>query len=192
MKTRRSITLLVFLLSVCTHAAGQKIWQPDTETLSEGVRIQNSLPRGGLRYKDSTGKDFVYVIFWTRVVNETAAPLVLTINFPADSFAIPATQHSYAKLFLSPDPMTVDKQAVFDYGLTGLKPFLDVVFYKPTRLQQTIRPKEEYVFYSIILSYLPHNGAVRAGFVLKESELFYRINMLDPTLIPCGKVVFKK
>jgi hypothetical protein len=187
----RFITFLLFFLSLCTYAVGQNIWQDDSKTISQGVVIQNSFPKGGLRYTDSTGKTFVYVIFWTRVVNETATPLELAINFPADSFPVSAPPRSYLKLFLPPDTMTLEKVSLFDYGL-DLKSFLDRGFYKPTLLQRTINPKEECVFYIAALSYKPYNGAVRAGLVLKGRDLFYRINMLDPALIPCGRIVVKK
>src|SRR5687768_11756512 len=38
----------------------------DSETASQGVIIQNSLPKGG-PYTDPTGKRFGHAIFWTRV-----------------------------------------------------------------------------------------------------------------------------
>ena len=44
------------------------------------VRVQNSLPKGG-PYTDPAGNRFGYGIFWTRIVNESAFPLELTINF---------------------------------------------------------------------------------------------------------------
>ena len=166
---------------------------------TKGVIIQNSYPKGNGRldstgkngYNDPAGKNFAYTIFWTRVINETATPLELTINFPADSFEVPRSPHSYIKLFLPPDTMTLDKESLYDYGLTGLKSFLDTSFNKPTMLQRTINPKEECLFYIVRLANVGYNGAVRAGLVLQEQDLFYRINMLD-SLIPCGHIVFKK
>lgn len=189
MKTTRSLTLLIFFLSLCTHALGQT-WQPDSETLSNGVRIQNSFPKGVARHRDFLGNNFVYVTFWTRIMNETATPLELTIDFPADSFAIPSMPQSYSKLFLLPYTMTVDKQELYNYGLTDLTFFLNDVFYKSTSLQRTIPPNKEYAFYCIMLSYMPEERLVRAGFILKGHELFYRINSLDPEVIPCGKILF--
>lgn len=187
----RSLTSLVFFLSLCICTAGQRIWQADSETASQGVMIQNSFPKGVVVYTDAGGKKFIGVIFWSRVVNETPAPLELTIDFPADSFAIPQA-HNYVKVFLPPDTMTFDKQSMYNYGLTGLESFLDAGFNKPTLLNRTINPKEEYAFYIAVFSYKPYDGAVRAGLILKEQALFYRINMLDPALIPCGKIVFRK
>ena len=146
-------------------------------------------------YTDSTGKNFSYGIFCTRVINETATPLELTINFPADSFAILPSPDSYLKLFLPPDTMTLDKESLSDYGVTGLKSFLDTAFNKPTMLQRTINPKEECLFYiALVFHRCLIDGAVRAGLVLKGQDLFYRISIvpqIDSALIPCGQIVFK-
>jgi hypothetical protein len=60
-------------------------------------------------------------------------------------------------------------------------------------LQTTINPKEECLFYIVYISPpgdVGYNGAVRAGLVLKEQNVFYRINMLD-SLILCGHIFFK-
>jgi hypothetical protein len=162
------------------------------------VTIQNSGPKGGGNidgkrgYTDSTGKFYAYAIFWTRVINKTATPLELTINFPADSFAIFPSPDSYLKLFLPPDTMTLDKQSLYNYGITGLKSFLDTGFNKPTMLQRTIDPNEECLFYVAALTYQA-GGRPRAGFFLKEHDLFYRFSlgaMIGGSLIPCGQMVF--
>jgi hypothetical protein len=181
----RFIISVVFFLSCATK------WH--SETASKGVIIQNSFPKGG-PYTDPTGKKFGYAIFYTRVINETATPLELTINFPADSFAILPSPDSYLKLFLPLDTMTLDKESLYDYGATGLKSFLNTGLNKPTVLQKTINPKEECLFYIGALSY-QSGGMVRAGLVLKEQDLFYRISIIphfDSALFPCGHIIFKK
>jgi len=206
--------LAVFtLLTICLTAIGQtfpikkdkkqKKYFPltyypgtyiDTETKytdSTGivVIIQNSLPKGG-GYTDPTGKNFEYRIFWTRVINETATPLELTINFPA-SFAILHSPY----FFLPPDTMTLDKETLYDYGATGLKSFLDTGINKPTMLLRTINPKEACLFYIGALFYQGGYGGARAGLVLKEQDFFYSIRgmspQLDSALIPCGRIVLK-
>jgi hypothetical protein len=56
---------------------------------TKGVIIQNNGKKGNGRldstgkngYNDPAGKNFPYVIFWTRVINENATSLELTINF---------------------------------------------------------------------------------------------------------------
>jgi hypothetical protein len=190
------------LLTICLTAIGQTspvkkdnqnplTFYPgtyDTEyyTDSEGkvVIIQNSLPEG-LEYTDPTGKNFGGRIFWSRVINETSTPLELTINFPADSFAMLPWPHCYLKVFLPP------MATLYAYDATGLKSFLDTGMNKPTMFQRTINPKEACLFYVGVLFLGKREGVTRAGLVLKEADFFYRINLLDPALIPCGKIVFK-
>jgi len=185
-----------------------KLATTDSETASQGVIIQNSFPKGD-RHTDSRGKTFGIAIFWTRVINETATPLELTINFPADSLAILSSPDSYLKIFLPPDTMTLDKVWLYNYGVTGLRSFLDTGLNKPTMLQRTINPKEECLFYIGVLRYQVPNqapgtrraglhqasgGVIRTGLVLKEQDLFYRISItgeLDSALFPCGQIVFK-
>jgi hypothetical protein len=157
---------------------------------TKGIIIQHSLPRGD-GYNDPAGKNFRYVVFWASVVNKTDTPIELIMNFPADSFAISGNPHGYVKFFLPPDIMTPEKESLYNYGLTDLKSFLDTHFHKATLLKRTIKPKEEYRFYIAAVSNEGYNGAVRAEFVLKEQNLFYKINMLD-SLLPCGHIVFKK
>jgi hypothetical protein len=192
------LLITITLMTICLTAIGQTSIDTEskyTRSNAKGVIIQNSLPKGG-GYTAPTGKNFGYRIFWTRVINETATPLELTINFPADSVAIFSSPDSYLKVFLPPGTMTLDKEGLYDYGVTGLKSFLDTALNKPTTLQRTINPKEACVFYIGMLSYQPGNGTPRAGLVLKEQELFYRISgydaQLDSASIPCGHIVFKK
>ena len=205
----RFIIFVVFFLSFCTFVIGQATKYSDTTyhisvnkdssipsiaqfEASEGVIIQNSFPKGG-SYTDPTGNNFGYGIFWTRVINETASPLELTVNFPADSFAFFPQPGSYLKLFLPPGKMTLDKESLFDYGATDLKSFLDTGLNKPTMLKRTINPKEECLFYIGMLFHVPDNGPVRTELVLKEQDLFYRISIakqIDSVLIPCGQIVF--
>jgi hypothetical protein len=177
-------------------------YYPDTfiDTLSKYtdsagivVTMQNSLPKGG-SYTDPNGNRFGYGIFWTRVINETASPLGLTVNFPTDSFAISPQSDSYLKLFLPPDTMTLDKETMFNYGVTDLKYYLETGLNKPTMLHRIIHPKEEYLFYIGMLFHVPEqNGPVRTGLVSKEQDLFYRINIppFGSLLIPCGQIVLK-
>lgn len=197
------------LMTICLTATGQAspviqklTYYPytyiHTESLyidSTGIEviIQNSFPKGG-GHTDATGKTFGYRIFWTRVINETDKALELTINFPADSFAISTSPESYLKVFLPPDTMALEKETLYNYGATGLKSFLDAGLNKPTRLQRIINPKEACVFYIGAL-FTQSYGAARAELILKEQELFYRIRgiapQFDSELISCGQIVLK-
>lgn len=159
-----------------------------------GVVIQNSLPKGG-PYTNPTGERFGRGICWTRISNETDTPLELTINFPADSFPYPSS-NGYFKLFLPPDTMTLAKESLYDYGATGLLSFFDTGLHKSTRLQKTINPKEEHLFYiALLMGGEPNKGVVRTGLVLKDNALFYKISIgghIDSALIPCGHIISKK
>ncbi|MFI5130261.1 MAG: hypothetical protein ACHQFX_09735 [Chitinophagales bacterium] len=196
----RFIISVLFFLSFCTFVMGQRISQIKwySESASKGVIIQNSFPKGG-PYIDSAGKytGYSFLIFFTRVINETASPLELTINFPADSFATGDWGNVYLKLFLPPDTMTFDKESLYNYGVTGLESFLD--FNKPTMLERTINPKEEFLFYTGTVFYQARGtertnrprGGNRAELVLHEQDLFYRmVPQIDS--LPCGHIIIKK
>jgi hypothetical protein len=171
-------------------------WSLHTEikyTYSNGnvVIIQNSGPRGGLNFTDSRGIKFGYRVFCTRVINEAATPLELTITFPTDSFPLPSPD-SYMKVFLLPDTMIHVKEASPEYD-ASLKSSYEAVLHTLPKLQRTINPKEAYLFRIVVLRH--YNGAgvkPRGGFALKGQDLFYRIGPeFDSALILCGQIVFK-
>src|SRR5688500_11937848 len=182
----RIYTLLPMLV-FCSFAKGQnKTHFRDSDTTINGVRIENGLPKGG-GHTDSKGKRFGFALLWTRVINETSTPLELKINFPADSFALP-TPDSYLKLLLLPDSIYYS-----EYDSKGLNSFLDTGINKPTTLQRTIHPNEECLFYIGFVSY-KFGCMVRAGLVLKDQELFYKMSIIphfNSVLFPCGRITFK-
>jgi hypothetical protein len=151
--------------------------------------LHNSLPKGGLKYTDPNGKQYVYAVFWTRIINETPDPFEFTINFPSDSFELPSSSGNYFKLLIPSVLMTPDKEPKRDYGLTGLKNFLDDSLHKPSSLKRTVPPKEAICFYVITLFDRGLDGTLRTGLHLKEQNLFYRVNEKE---ILCGKVGLKK
>ena len=166
-----------------------------TFSSGKGITIQNSLPKGGsiepggVQYVDPTGKSYAFAVFWTRIINQTDTPLALQLHFPADSFNIFTPDGSYLKLFLPTDNLTPDKLSSFNYGLTGLKPFLDAHFYQGTSVQRTINPNEAYLFYVAALSYQAA-GTPRAAMVLTEEGLSYKMSIAPhgSGFIPCGKM----
>lgn len=193
-----------------TNALNSFIDTEFTYSDSEGkdVTIQNSLPKGGgdidgvRGYYDANGTHYGYGIFWTRIVNETTSALELTLNFPApffsipeDSFSISASSTNYFKLFLPPTIMTVNNVTLYNYGITGLKSFLDTNFNMPSILQKTIGPNQEFMFVIVMLIKMPDQpGSIRTGIVLEEQNLFYSVNVnhFGTKLIPCGHFVLKK
>src|SRR5579875_2563787 len=155
--------------------------------------IQNSLRRGD-QYIDPKGISYGKVIFWTRLINETDNPLELKIDFPVDSFEVPGLPGKYYKLLIPPDTMTIDKEQLYDYGMTGLKLFLDNNIHKPSSLKRTINPKESSGFYVIILFDHKVGGPSRTGLSIKGQNLFYRISrydkhsLIDEKEINCGSI----
>ena len=191
---RYSISIVFFLL-LCAFVKGQNI---DTEWYSEtsnnGVRIQNSYPKGG-PYTGPTKQffNYSYLVFFTRIVNETGNPLELTVHFSADSIAIPNSPDTYVKLFLPPDTMTLDKRSLFSYGVTELESF-DY----PTRFQRKLNREEDCLFYTVVIFYQTRAGAWaqerggnRLELILKGQDLFYRMPPQIDSLL-CGHVIFNK
>lgn len=187
------------LLTICLSAMAQTprtVKWVDTEvkytdSLGRAVMIHSSFPKGGGGYTNVAGEKYSYVIFWTRVINESATPLELTIKFPADPFKIFPSPDSHIRIFLPPDTMTAEKIPLGDYGLTSLQSFLDAGFNKPGMLQRTIKPKEECFFYIPVLIHQAR-GTARAALVVKGQDLFFRISIApDFAVIPCGHLVFK-
>ncbi len=159
-------------------------------TESNGARliIQNSFPKSGANYTDPNGKKYIYAVFWTQITNKTVNPLELTIDFPLDSFEIPSSSGNHMRLLLPSDTMTIDKEPLYDYGLT-IKSFLDNNRHKSTSLKRTINPKESTAFYVVTLSTHGVDGTLRTGLSLKGQNLFYRINDKE---ILCGKIDLTK
>lgn len=191
---RFTITVLFFLL-ICSFVKGQKIgtkWY--SETASNGVIIQNSFNKGG-PYTRPVRKYFNVsnLIFFTRVINETGNPLELTINFSADSIAIPNSPDTFVKLFLPPDTMTLDKRNLFSYGVTALESFD-----QSTRFQRKLNPNEDCLFNVVAIFYQTKAGAWnqerggnRGELVLRGQDLFYR---MPPQIdfLHCGQIIFNK
>ncbi|GGG60243.1 hypothetical protein [Hymenobacter glacieicola] len=183
-------------------------WYEYADSTGKRVIIENSLPKGGLRYTAPDGREYVYAVFWTRIVNETAAPVHVSIAVPADSFNLadappppfkwsteapaalqqqPALPDNYFKLILPAEEMTLDKLPLFNYGLRDLKAVVDSQR-QPSSLQRTVQPKATRFFYVIVLSKRGVEGVIRAGFRVKDDKLYYRVNGTD---IYCGHASMK-
>lgn len=143
--------------------------------------VQNSFPRGGIKYTDPNGEEYYCAVFFTRIINETYNPLVLKINFPMDSYEFPSLPGRYFKLLLPADTMKLDKAPLSNFGITDLESFLDNNVHKSSSLERTIKPKESSGFYVVKLNFKPKSGweggsgSTRAEFIIKEQNLYYRI-----------------
>lgn len=185
----------VFFLLIGHFGKAQSIdtyWY--SETVRNGITIQNSFPKGG-PYTGPTNRyfNYSYLVFFTRLINDTESPFELTVNFSADSISIPNSPNTFVKLFLPPDTMTLDKQNLFSYGVTELES-ID----QSTMFQRTINPKEDCLFYVVAIYYQTRagewsheRGGNRAELVLKGQDLFYRMPPQIDSLL-CGQIVFDK
>lgn len=158
------------------------------DPVGEHLIIENSFPKGGLRYTDPKGNVYVYAIFWTRITNETSHPFELAIDFPADSFELPAAAGSHFRILLPADTMTHKKEELFDYGLPVSRS-LDKALQKPASLKKIIHPDESDMFYVVAISDKGSNNPLRTGLSLKGQDLFYKINDKE---IYCGKINLEK
>ncbi|RKR05351.1 hypothetical protein C8C83_4697 [Flavobacterium sp. 90] len=160
-----------------------------TDSNGGSVTIQNSFPKGGMRYKDSKGDEYVYAVFWTKISNETDYPLEVNIDFPQDSFEIPSVPDKYFKILIPKDTMTLEKMPLFNYGLTDLDSFFDKNIDKLSSLKKTINPKESSAFYIVTLRLLKGvEGVLRTELSLKGQILYYKINDKE---IQCGNINLK-
>ena len=192
----RFIFFLTVFYSFSTLTLGQGTSKTEwySETNTNGIIIQNSLPKGG-PYTGPTKNMFnaSHLVFFTRVVNQTKHPIELDIHFSADSIPIPDSPNTFVKVFLRSDTMTLAKKSQFNYGVRDLESFDD-----PTRFQKTINPNEESLFLVEAIFYqtvaAPENwnrGGNRAEFVLKGQDLFYRM-LPQIDALPCGQILIKK
>ncbi|HWJ30229.1 MAG TPA: hypothetical protein VNS32_27080, partial [Flavisolibacter sp.] len=102
-----------------------------------------------------------------------------------------------------PDTMTVDKEPLYDYGMTDLKSFLDSSINKPSSIKRTISPKDSIGFYVVLLSVtteITPGSTMRTGLGIKGQNLVYKISryaskqghpLLSEKEINCGSINFK-
>lgn len=152
-----------------------------TDPAGKRLIIRNGYPRGGMEYTDPKGVKYRYVVFWTRMENETDAPVELELEFPLNSFENSYSPGDFLNLLLPADTMRLDKVSAFNYGLPDLKPFFDENLHKPSLLKRTIAPKGSSGFYVVILGTVNDGlgGAMRTELSLTGQELFYAVKVLE-------------
>lgn len=187
----RCTLFTIFFLLICSFVNGQGVnstWYSETE--NNGIVIQNSFPKGG-RYMGNTHRNYnhSYLVFFTRVMNETEDSVELRMNFSGDSIPIPNSPDTYVQLFLPPDTMTLNKRSLFSYGLTEL-----ASLEHPTQFKSTLAPKEDCLFYVVAVFYQTkaeawkqERGGNRAELVLEGHNLFYRM-LPQIDALPCGRI----
>ena len=154
---------------------------PDGQT----VLLQNSLPKGGssiepggeVGYTAPDGTHYRIGVFWTRAVNEGDTPLELSLDLPPQAYPVADSTANFYRLFLPTDSMTLAKRAAFNYGIEGLRGFLDRHYDTGSRLHRTIPPGGETLFYVVLLLRVPSIGPIRAGVVAGGRKLAYRVRI---------------
>ena len=186
-----SFLLILLSLNLNGQSTQNRNWEHSkvayTTSTNKKTIISNSLPKGGgiVSYK---GKEYNYFIFWTNVRNESPSPLELQINFPSLNFFISSKSHFIAALTNA--KMTFDKVQQFDYGLTDIPSLLNIESNQLKFLKNRISPQQEYLFYIPIFIHKT-KWPVRAEFILKDKELFYKISAgTDTVMVPCGRIKF--
>ncbi|SNR14712.1 hypothetical protein [Tenacibaculum jejuense] len=189
---RFTLLLIIFLLIHSNTKAQNTEIKWYSESNNNGIILQNSFPKGGL-YKGSKKEYFNYscLVFFSRVINQTKKTVELTVDFPTDKIGIPNSPNTFVKLFLSSDKMSLEKQSLFNYGLTDFDTLDD-----STIVQKTIQPNEDHLFYVIAIFFQTKNdaknenrGGNRTELVLREDNLYYKM-LPQIELMHCGKINF--
>lgn len=158
-----------------------------TSSTKNSTIITNSLPKGGLLAYNK-GKEYNYFIFWANIRNESPAPLELQIKFPTLNYF--NSDKSHFIVAFTKAKMTFDKVQDFDYGLTDVPSLLSNESNQLKSIKKSILSKKEYLFYIPIFIH-KSKWPVRAEFILKDKELFYKITVgTDTVMVPCGGINF--
>ena len=210
-------TLLLILVTFCLFSCNQNskstlekikrsektrdknVYTKYNYTHSEGgsIIIENSLPKGGMKYTDVKGQIYNYVVFWTRIINETDNPLELNINFPLNSYEVPSLTGKYYGILIPSEIMTIKKSPLYLYGLTNFETFLNNNIHKESNLKRTINSKESTGFYVVMLCLSEGaHGTMRTELNLEKENLFYRVkvdgsntnNKSSDKQIRCGSI----
>ena len=183
-----------------SQALVQQLYSDSTYLFgNSNLTIQNGFPRGGIidregtiGYTDYSGKKYAFGLFWTRIVNENNSPLKFKIEFHDEPTSLIFPFDAHIRLYVLPDTMTIEKLAQFNYGVDGIKSFLDTHFNQITNLDRVLASNEASFFNIILLFDTPNNDAVRSEMIIKEHDLYYkvRVSPYGEIMIPCGKVEF--
>ena len=192
MKLFVSAFLLLVYLNVIGQVGQTRNWIDSevklTDSKGNTVKVTHSFPKGGGEVHQN-GKKYSYVIFWTRMSNQSANSVELKVKYPDVTYF--KSPDSYIQIVLPRESMKNEKEQLYDYGLTNLQSLLNDESKQLGVLQKEIKPKEDYIFYTAVFIHLSGWGPSRAKFELKEQNLFYKINMgAETTLIPCGSLKF--
>ncbi|MEL6390812.1 MAG: hypothetical protein AAFQ02_11690 [Bacteroidota bacterium] len=173
----------------------------DTTYLLDGtvsVRIQNSYPKGGAPmdrdgvqgYTDNEGRMYGYVLFWTRVMNTSVKAIKLEISFPPIPSHLFHNPSSFARLLLPSAPVDLNRVDDYNYGITGMRSFLNEHWDTESGLEISLAPGEEHTFFVTALSYKA-GGRVRSKLLLEDPGILNYWIEISPHgggTINCGRI----
>ena len=163
---------------------------PETVEKKRGVTWVTIGPRGG-NYVNPSGNKLGYRIFRIQVNNDSIRPVDLDIHFSNDSTPLLPESNGFVKALLIPHSIAPDKPDEYDFGITGLNPFLDSASTKPTKLQTTVQPNTKFVFYVGVLLYQT-DGVTRASMTTTRNNLVFTIHVSNSSTasaaIECGEI----
>ena len=189
----RLYTTLFFICLSFSIDGQSKFFNYYSESENNGILIQNSFPKGG-RYPGKTTEhyNYSYLVFYTRITNESKKPIALNLHFLADSIPIPNSPNTYVKIFLPKDSMTQDKINSFSYGINELESFAE-----PTQRIKTLNPDDSFLFNVVAVFYQTkedawkqERGGNRAEFILKGKDVFFCMSP-QIEMLHCGTIEVK-
>ncbi len=159
-----------------------------SDSINSDISLENSYPKGGQKYTAPDGKEYVFVVFWSRITNKSISDLEVEVNLSPASFTVPTSTDVNFSLYLPSEEMTLEKDPLKNYGL-DIKAFLEENIGKPSKLNKTISPNDSQLLYMVAVSDKGVEGVVRAGFELSGQKLVYKINGHK---IECGRIEIKR
>ncbi len=169
--------LVMTLLSLSLYSQNFYTKYEHSYSNNEKVIIENSFPKGGFIHTTIAGKEYSYVVFWSRITNNTNYDLELHIDASHQTFKIPASPRVGFKMFFPKNFEQYGRQNLQDYGF-NVKEFLDSNIHKPSFFTEIIKAGDSHGLYSVVLSDNGVSGVMRAGLVIGGKDLIYKVNGL--------------
>ena len=142
----------------------------------DSLIIENSFPRGGLKYRDAFGDEYVFAAFWSQIRNNTGNPVEISLNAPGDPTPVPSSPGSNVYFVLPQEEMNSAKLSMMHFGLTNPDMMVQYDLGKPSSLQKVIPAGEARAFYMATFYREGIKGRGRAGLSIKNDAFYYRVN----------------
>ncbi|NQZ76322.1 MAG: hypothetical protein HRT61_09455 [Ekhidna sp.] len=191
------ITFTFFLTSTLNSSFVQ--WpKTDINWYSEysgnGIRIQNSFPKGGPYPKPIDGLYHCsQLVFFSRIVNESEDTVTVRLDFSNERFPVPNSENLFVQFLLPSATMAIEKENQFNYGLMDFDPLRS-----NTKQKKTLSPNETHLQYVVAFfyqtdknSWIQERGGNRAELVTQGNKLYYKmLPQVDSLLV--GDIMIKR